>query len=64
MFHPVPTVAEGAAVNVGANRVFREPVGVYVGSKDSRVPENDGDIVAGGNVCDALCTGSSVPAPT
>lgn len=59
----MPTVAEGAAVNVGANKVFRAPVGVYVGSKASAVPENEGDMVAGGKVCDALCTGSIVPAP-
>lgn len=31
--HPVPIVADGAAVNVGPNKVFNEPVGVYVGNK-------------------------------
>jgi len=32
LFHPEPTVADGAAVNDGANKVFNEPVGVYVGN--------------------------------
>jgi hypothetical protein len=34
LFHPVPTVAVGAAVKVGANKVFNVPVGVYVGKKE------------------------------
>jgi len=54
LFQPVPTTAEGAAVNVGANKVFRVPVGVYVGSKEIWVPEKDGEMVAGGNVWEAL----------
>lgn len=33
LFHPLPTTAFGAEVNVGAKRVFNVPVGVYVGSK-------------------------------
>lgn len=33
LFHPEPTVADGAAVNEGANKVFNDPVGVYVGNK-------------------------------
>jgi len=63
LFHPDPTATDGAAVNVGPNKVFNVPVGVYVGNKDIWVPENEGEIVGGGKVCDALCTGSSVPAP-
>jgi len=51
-------------VKVGPNKVFNVPVGVYVGNNEIWVPENEGEIVGGGKVCDALCTGSSVPAPT
>lgn len=34
LFHPVPTVAFGAAVKVGTANVFRVPVAVYVGKRD------------------------------
>ena len=61
LFHPLPTTALGAAVNVGAKRVFNVPVGVYVGSRLTWV--NDGEIVGGGKACDVICAGSIVPAP-
>jgi len=58
----VPTTSFGAALNVGANSDLMVPVGVYVGSRAIAVPENDGEMVGGGNVCDAEAVGSSVPA--
>lgn len=63
LFQPEPTVAEGAAVKVGAESVFSDPVGVYVGRSPIWVPEKEGEIVAGGNGCEAAAVGSRVPAP-
>jgi hypothetical protein len=51
-------------VNVGAKRVLIDPVGVYVGSRDTWVPVKEGEIVAGGNECRDDCVGSRLPAPT
>lgn len=62
LFQPVPTTSVGAAENVGANKVLSVPVGVYVGRSASCVPENEGDIVAGGKGWEAETTGSRVPA--
>jgi hypothetical protein len=48
LFHPEPTTADGAAVNVGANSVFIVPVAVYVGNKVICPAENEGESVGGG----------------
>lgn len=59
----MPTTADGAAVNVGANNDLMLPVGVYVGKRETCVPENDGEIVVGGKLCEEVCAASTVPAP-
>jgi hypothetical protein len=48
LLHPLPTLIDGAAVNVGADKVFTVPVAVYVGSSVIWVPENDGEREGGG----------------
>lgn len=59
---PLPTLAEGAAVNVGAGRVLIDPVGVYVGKRDICVPVNEGPIVGGGNTRAVFWLGVIFPA--
>ena len=63
LFQPEPTATEGAAVKVGAESVFSDPVGVYVGRRPIWVPEKEGEIVAGGKGCEAEAVGARVPAP-
>jgi hypothetical protein len=54
LYHPLPTTADGAALNVGAKSDFIFPVAVYVGSRVICAPEKEGERVGGGKACEDI----------